>query len=105
MKVNKDQIDQQLRNRGWMTDRVISKSSEEKFHKFLKMVKKGNSLLKGRRIRGLQCDELWIKRGGDGSALRLRIYKPLEFEGELPGLLWLHGGGYGLGSPEQDGSL
>lgn len=36
----------------------------------------------------------------DGSALRLRVKRPPAADGELPGLLWLHGGGYCTGMPE-----
>ncbi len=41
----------------------------------------------------------------DGSKLRLCVYTPkarAEKEGKLPGVLWIHGGGYALGIPEQD---
>jgi acetyl esterase/lipase len=38
----------------------------------------------------------------DGSALRLCVYSPLSPKADVPGLLWIHGGGYGLGVPEQD---
>ena len=39
----------------------------------------------------------------DGSHLRLCIYAPKTRLGvSVPGLLWLHGGGYALGCPEQD---
>lgn len=34
--------------------------------------------------------------------LRVRVYKPVEFTGRvrIPGLLWIHGGGHILGTPE-----
>jgi acetyl esterase/lipase len=38
----------------------------------------------------------------DGSVLRLCVYSPLSPKTDVPGLLWIHGGGYGLGVPEQD---
>jgi acetyl esterase/lipase len=37
-----------------------------------------------------------------GSDIRLRVHRPRSAEGELPCLYWIHGGGYVLGSPEQD---
>jgi acetyl esterase/lipase len=53
--------------------------------------------------RGLHAEERWIARP-DGSRLRVRVYRgPGQREG-VPGILWLHGGGYVLGSPEQDGA-
>jgi|GEM_PF-247035 len=56
----------------------------------------------GRKIKSdnLQVEEKWIPRK-DGSKLRIRIFKPLEPVVNVPGFLWLHGGGYALGSPEQ----
>jgi len=32
----------------------------------------------------------------------IRVYRPVEGTGTLPGLLWIHGGGYVLGSIQQD---
>jgi acetyl esterase/lipase len=48
----------------------------------------------------VQFTEEWLDRQ-DSSKLRMCIFRPLESEGSLPGLLWLHGGGYALGAPEQ----
>src|SRR5699024_9576700 len=38
----------------------------------------------------------------DNPSLRVRIYEPTEKKGTLPGLLWIHGGGYVLGSADED---
>ena len=38
----------------------------------------------------------------DGSQLRICVYSPENKKENVPGLLWIHGGGYGLGCPEQD---
>lgn len=46
-------------------------------------------------------EEIYIERK-DGSKLRLCVYSPEEKKENVPGLLWIHGGGYGLGCPEQD---
>lgn len=40
--------------------------------------------------------------GPDGDEIRLRIHRPVDADGRLPCLFWIHGGGYVLGSPEQD---
>lgn len=34
--------------------------------------------------------------------IRLRVYKQKSVTAPVPGLLWLHGGGYVMGNPEQD---
>lgn len=53
--------------------------------------------------RALRSEERWIPRP-DGTRLRLRVYRATRATGPGPGILWLHGGGYVMGSPEQDGS-
>ncbi|MCP5028634.1 MAG: alpha/beta hydrolase [Actinomycetia bacterium] len=41
--------------------------------------------------------------GPDGAPdTRLRVHRPRDAEGDLPCLYWIHGGGYVLGTPEQD---
>lgn len=54
--------------------------------------------------RGINYEEKYITRD-DGSELRLCVYSPKEVKENVPGLLWIHGGGYGLGCPEQDFSF
>ncbi|MDD3919975.1 MAG: alpha/beta hydrolase, partial [Eubacteriales bacterium] len=39
----------------------------------------------------------------DGSRLRVLVVTPRSITGTLPGVLWLHGGGYAIGTPELDG--
>jgi acetyl esterase/lipase len=41
-------------------------------------------------------------RRPDGSTLRLLVVAPLDRQRDVPGLLWLHGGGYAIGSPDGD---
>lgn len=99
MRVTYKMIDRQLRFRGFLLDRLITKSSEEKYIRFLHTIKRRTQKRKGRGVEGLQISEEWIPRE-DGSMLRIVIYKPLHFKKEVPGVLWLHGGGYALGFPE-----
>lgn len=42
-----------------------------------------------------------VKRD-DGTELRLLIVSPKRRQNGVPGLLWIHGGGYAVGMPEQD---
>lgn len=99
MKVTYQMIDKQLRLRGFLFNLFISKSSEDKYIKFMQTVKKMSSKQKGQKVEGLETDEEWIIRE-DGSKLRVCIYKPLHLKEEVPGVLWLHGGGYAQGIPE-----
>lgn len=56
--------------------------------------------LKGNNIKGLTCEKTYIPSQNGGDNIRVRIYRPLHVNGPLPGLLYLHGGGYMVGSPE-----
>lgn len=51
--------------------------------------------------RRINYEQRYITRK-DTSKLRICIYSPKEKKRNVPGLLWIHGGGYGLGAPEQD---
>jgi acetyl esterase len=44
-------------------------------------------------------DSLWMTVGADGVEARVRIVKPVGATGLLPAVLYLHGGGWVLGSP------
>jgi acetyl esterase/lipase len=99
MKVTYKMIDKQLRLKGFLFNTLISKSSEAKYIKFMHTIKKQTEKRKGQQIEGMQLTEEWITRK-DGSRLRICIYKPLHMKKDVPGVLWLHGGGYAQGIPE-----
>lgn len=58
----------------------------------------------GINLADVNFEEKYIERE-DGTALRICVYSPKEKKENVPGLLWIHGGGYGLGAPEQDFSF
>ncbi|WP_177180779.1 alpha/beta hydrolase [[Clostridium] polysaccharolyticum] len=59
-------------------------------------------MLQGKcKIENVIYEQRWITRK-DGKRLRICIYKPKNATGNLPGLLWIHGGGYAIGLPEMD---
>lgn len=100
MKVTNKMIDKQLRFKGKLF-RLISPSNEAKYISgAIRNKKIVNKLLSGKNIKGLQCGEEWISRKNDGAKLRIRIYKPLNSKEKVPGVLWIHGGGYSTGIPE-----
>lgn len=47
-------------------------------------------------------ENIFIPAQTDQARIRLRIYKPRSAGAPTPILIWLHGGGYVLGKPEQD---
>jgi acetyl esterase/lipase len=95
MKIENNMIDKELRTTGRMIKIVNNTFTEGKLRLLgklrIKMRVKDNTI---------QFVEEWILRE-DGSKLRICIFKPLEPKENVPGILWLHGGGYALGAPEQ----
>lgn len=106
-----------LRNSGKWIRRILPYFKPSTFRKANRILK----FMKGRCGKGLRYEQVWIPRdGGPGaSKLRLCIYRSPERSGDppggqssdnmfatseasAPGLLWMHGGGYGLGIPEID---
>ncbi len=79
--------------------RTVFPSFTEPFFRFankmLNIIKLPNLALSASK------EEVFIERA-DGSLLRLCVYTPKEKKENVPGLLWIHGGGYGIGAPEQD---
>lgn len=52
----------------------------------------------------VKFEEKYITRE-DGTKLRICVYSPKEKKEDVPGVLWIHGGGYAIGIPEQDFSF
>ncbi len=53
------------------------------------------------RVRGdIEVTQRWASRR-DGSPLRLVVVRPAVPRQQVPGVLWIHGGGYAIGAPEQ----
>lgn len=55
---------------------------------------------KGKNIEGLDGEERYIPGRNGGPDIRVRIFKPLNVSGKLPGMLYIHGGGMVMGNPE-----
>ncbi|MDH6675124.1 acetyl esterase/lipase [Paenibacillus sp. LBL] len=99
MKVTYTMMDRELRWRGKLLGLLLGTSSEAKFVKTMLNRKKQSDKRKGSHMEGLNVREEWITRK-DGSKLRILIYEPHHTNEEVPGILWLHGGGYAMGVPE-----
>ena len=66
-------------------------------NRFLQKVLAGRWMSRTSRM-----EQRWMPRP-DGSQLRLCICRPRKpLTGQVPGLLWIHGGGYAMGVPEMD---
>ena len=103
MRVTRDMIDPQLRFMGSVLKLLNRNLTEERMRKSAGrpslMLKIIGAMFKPK---GVRIEEEWIPRV-DGSQLRILILRPLEPKRNVPGLLWLHGGGYYTGSPELEG--
>lgn len=53
-------------------------------------------------LEGLLVENVFILGEDERTKIRLRIYKPNSVNVLTPALLWMHGGGYVMGVPEQD---
>ena len=99
--VKTSEIHKQLRVIGNLI-RIICPSMGEGFLKF------GNLFLDNIGLpdltKNINREKIYITHE-DGSQLRLCVYTPKQKKENVPGLLWIHGGGYGLGCPEQDFSF
>jgi len=95
MKIKFNQIDKELRFNGRLVRLINPTFTEVRLRVFAKL--KYRPIF---RDRSIDFIENYITRA-DGSNLRLCIFKPKDQTGTIPGVLWLHGGGYAIGTPEQ----
>lgn len=99
MRVTKDMIHPELKTMAKIGKMMNASPSPKSMARSAKMIKR---MMKGRCwSKKLKYQQLYIDRA-DRSKLRLCIYSSKEPKNEVPGLLWLHGGGYAKGVPEQD---
>lgn len=61
--------------------------------------------LRKTKYRGMNYREVFLSRGNGQGDLRLCVFSPLTKPKKATGILWIHGGGYGLGAPEQNEAL
>jgi len=96
-KITDDMIQPELLKKARSLRRGSQKFSPAKT-KIMKMMCR---LLRGKHSKKMRYKQEYITRP-DGTKLRICVYTPLERKENVPGLLWIHGGGYALGIPEQD---
>ncbi len=88
-----------LRTAGTLMRAVLPRFTARTFrlcNRFLDAFGRGRPL-----ARCISYEQVHITRA-DGTKLRLCVYAPRKRRAGVPGLLWLHGGGYAIGVPEQD---
>jgi len=98
MHVDRSMIHHELRKAGTLIRIFLPSFIERKFRLAKGMIK----FMKGKCRSKLRHEQKYLTRA-DGSLLRICVYSPLSApQSKVPGLLWIHGGGYALGAPEQD---
>jgi acetyl esterase/lipase len=53
-------------------------------------------------LEGINVENVFIPSRDGQTRVRLRLYKPKSISAPTPVLVWMHGGGYLIGTPEQD---
>ena len=95
MRINRNMINEELR-RGYRMQKLLMKRACKANLKLQYRMSKNKVLPVPE---DLDCSNVFIERG-DGTSMRIRVYKPLNMEKRGPAILWIHGGGYALGAPE-----
>jgi acetyl esterase/lipase len=74
---------------------------------FFRLVRRLDRRMHGSDVPGLECEQRWVDSLDAGVRVRVRTYRSPSRPGHslLPGVLFLHGGGYAIGSPEQFASV
>ena len=99
MNVKLSDIDPELRVAGAIA-RIIVRPSAWYFRFVHGLMRRGA----GKDFDNLDCAEHLVPAIDDGPEVRLRVYAPENREADkrLPGVLFLHGGGYAFGIPEMN---
>ncbi|MFF2554801.1 alpha/beta hydrolase [Nocardia sp. NPDC058058] len=101
MKISDAMIDRQLRRTGMLIRRFSAPPTERRLRRLTRLVDTVVPLARIGVSRTMRVREVGIDRA-DGTRLRVLIYSPRTLAANATGVLWLHGGGYFLGRPEQD---
>jgi acetyl esterase/lipase len=100
-----NRVDQELRKP--LEDYLKLSSGDlkiEEIPKIRKVVDQISTAMKAQapEVPGVSVQDKQISGPPGGCDLRIRVYRPSDIHGKLPALLWIHGGGYVLGSIDQD---
>jgi len=101
MKITREMVDKDLRV-SYAAGRIIARCFHTRWFSLV-VFRFSQAVLRGKNIRGLDCGERDIASSNGGPPIRVRIYRPTAAAEPLPVMLYLHGGGYIHGVPEQFG--
>ncbi|MEM7097727.1 MAG: alpha/beta hydrolase [Pseudomonadota bacterium] len=103
MRVTKDMLHPDLRPRYGMLNVMTRLMKRSWFRSVSQWVT--NKSLDGKSIEGLDCEEVHVPSQDTQWQIRVRIYRPPGYSDPLPAMLYIHGGGYIIGSPETSHGL
>ncbi len=95
MHISDNSIDPGLRRTGKIIRTIMPSFTEKK----IKAIRSMNSLSEGVNNSKFNYEQHFVTRA-DGSKLRLCVYSSNTPKKDVPGVLWIHGGGYAIGIPE-----
>ena len=99
MHITNEMIDPELRQAGKVIRKVTSSLTPNK----IRLINKATDVLRGVNRTNLNYEQHYITRP-DGTKLRICVYSPQVPQENVPGILWIHGGGYALELPELEAS-
>ncbi len=97
MNITKGMLNKELQGNYWVLKLVallLSKTWS------VWLINKLGGTNKSKDFPGLICEEVFIPSRNGNHKIRIRIFKPLNRSCKLPGMLYIHGGGYITGNPE-----
>lgn len=98
MKVTRKMINKDIRLIGSIIRRIYRYRKESQFITCNKIL---NTFLKGKHPKSIKVEEKIINRA-DKTKMRVLVCKSNNTKENATGVLWIHGGGYALGIPEQE---
>jgi len=101
MRIKNEMINRELRKKGRIMRYVPGFFKGRRLKLLSKLTNKYHGKVKSETMK---CSENWIMRK-DGSKLRICIFSALEKQNNLPGIMWIHGGGYAIGAPELSAAI
>lgn len=97
MTFKKEQYHREIQPYVWMLKGMSKLLFNKKGMKILNRVGK---LTQSKKIKNIHNEEIYISSSHGGAPIRMRIFKPLDESENLPAMLYLHGGGLVMGTPE-----
>lgn len=88
-----------------LLDQIPSVELTEEILKQARAMSQAQSLPNLPAFPDIEVTERFVSVPEGAPEVRVRVYRPITVQGPRPGLLWLHGGGYIMGSPEQEDLL